>query len=232
MDDPTSQRSDEALEQRHQRQGDLVIKGFEILCRKWQPGPTFIKAGSLSVDEVNSQEALLDRLHSRLLPDLSLQLNALLRSLDSTKLRKEPESQLSRMLELQSEFDHNLSQIQYIVNVLCPGPLHASNRVDDQELKQFKSYRINDLEEKTNGIVFQMPYIFYQVQMQIQQMNLSTETEMFETDEAIHDIAIREGLDMIQSAIKCFGGSELDVVEDRWKWNIIRSICYSTRPPA
>ncbi|KAH9454924.1 hypothetical protein Pst134EA_022413 [Puccinia striiformis f. sp. tritici] len=196
------------------------------------------------VDELNFKEILYKRLHSCLLPRLRRQLTTLESLFDEDVLTKQPSLSLRRISEMQSEIDHNWSQIESAVNIVCPEPLSSTHRTDDQQLKQFKSYRLHHLRTRCHVILDQIRSIYYAACDHIERMELST-TEEFacKTDPnwtSTVDITTEETLDLITSAIYCTNGSELDAAEDRWKSPVQagmngvleRAMCVSKKYPS
>ncbi|POW07845.1 hypothetical protein PSHT_09786 [Puccinia striiformis] len=87
---------------RHRHLGDWIIQGFANLKRKCESAREFTQENAVPVDQVSSQskEVLYDQLHSYLLPLLKQQLATLSLLLDG--LRQEPESNLRRLVEIQT----------------------------------------------------------------------------------------------------------------------------------
>ncbi|KAI9624299.1 hypothetical protein KEM48_009041 [Puccinia striiformis f. sp. tritici PST-130] len=98
---------------------------------------------ALSTEKVDSNEALLNKLFSELLPLLARQLNTLSLLLNPEDIRRDPGSKLTRLSELQLAIDHSMTRVAYSMALICPRPLHTFDRVDDHKLERFKSFWLN-----------------------------------------------------------------------------------------
>ncbi|KAI7962559.1 hypothetical protein MJO28_000653 [Puccinia striiformis f. sp. tritici] len=147
---------------------DAVIEGFEALRIKHDSRlgdhrlasiasePAQEATSAMSLGAFNWRNVLYDRLHSCLLPLLRHQLITLSTLLEPEGLQSDPELKLKPILELQPELDQNIFQIKYALAIVCPEPLCASDQADDQQLDQFKSYRVSELNEHLKVILFKV----------------------------------------------------------------------------
>ncbi|KNF03401.1 hypothetical protein PSTG_03341 [Puccinia striiformis f. sp. tritici PST-78] len=182
MDDPT-----DSERQEWQQQGDLVIQKFEYLISKWdeddeEPLQTSPRNHPMSAELIQSKKALFQRLCKSLLPLLHTKIEHLKQSLDPTELRKAPESQLKLVLDIQSEVDRTMDQIDSAQEEICQGAC-SPTQSDDSDLKELKSYRLYVLKSSIKANL--MPLIcdgFDKYVGLIQQLNLSTETFQGEPD--------------------------------------------------
>ncbi|KAA1088746.1 hypothetical protein PGTUg99_025730 [Puccinia graminis f. sp. tritici] len=152
MDNSAPRTSEESRAQL-QYLGELVSQGFANLERKYRterPSTSTRESASrnFAVDGVNSKEILYDRLISTLLPRLKAQVNTISATLEPASMKKDPESSLRRVLEIQPELDHNITQIDTDLLQLCPESLSSCGKTDDQHLKQFKAYRLAELKDE------------------------------------------------------------------------------------
>ncbi|KAH9447408.1 hypothetical protein MJO28_015534 [Puccinia striiformis f. sp. tritici] len=165
---PTPSTTDGALgefELRFCQQGQLVIDEFERLRSKFsgmEPHPDQapievpILTHPIDTIRVDSYEGIL----TEWLSELGRQVGTLSRLIDPEDIRKDPGANLIRLLELQPALDHNLTRIADSIAFICPRPAHTSRRVDDQQLRQFKSYPLNELAECSWGIQLFMSFVF------------------------------------------------------------------------
>ena len=143
MEDPptdTSERSGPKLEEL----GELVVQGFVNLEREINSEQQFAHEATrtVPVDVEDSREVLYDRLNLTFLPLLKDQLATMPKLLAPASMMEKPESKLKRLMEIQSELDYNITQINSTFLVLCPQYTSAFVRTNDQHLKQFKAYRL------------------------------------------------------------------------------------------
>ncbi|KNF04773.1 hypothetical protein PSTG_02251 [Puccinia striiformis f. sp. tritici PST-78] len=216
----------EEIEERVRLQGQLVIDGFTKLMTKYdhrafvRPDQAAIQevTSTLSIDERNPNEALLDRLISYLLPLLARQLSTVPQLLDPKGLRKEPRARLQLIDQFQPELDHTMSQIASIMAFVSPQPLHSSDRADDQHLKRFKSFRTNDLNDNVSEIRNQVSSICRSACVHLEQLDLSL-VSIFMDDSypAVYQDLIAGTLDYIDFTIKCLDKSELNAAEKHWE---------------
>ncbi|KAI7946396.1 hypothetical protein MJO29_010923 [Puccinia striiformis f. sp. tritici] len=138
------------FELQHRRLGDIVIREFRRLAEKYEPwsGGRPINTPIeelLPIDLVNSKEGLMDWLKSCLLPGLKQHVTTILVLLDPSGLREEPTAKLMRILAQQSVYDRDMARMQSAINIICPQPMCDRGRVDDHQLKRFKSYSLEEL---------------------------------------------------------------------------------------
>ncbi|KAA1117884.1 hypothetical protein PGT21_026460 [Puccinia graminis f. sp. tritici] len=197
--------------------GDLVVQGFGNLKRKYSQLREARVAGT--VNRVNSREIHYNRLHSSLLPLLRQQIQTISILLEPQALWNEPESRLRQVLEIQPELDFNLSEIDSAALIVCPGSIHSTTQTDlnDQELKEFKTYRLIELDGMINFTIHNICSIFHDAPEKIEQMQLSTGQLFDEWDGDLvsaHEDSSRTAVEWIGYTIRHLKGSELDVVED------------------
>ncbi|KAH9447627.1 hypothetical protein MJO28_011136 [Puccinia striiformis f. sp. tritici] len=224
--DPTLPSLDK-FEERHRKQGDLVVEGFQNLLRKYDPEIARQRTGHISIGEIltigqiNSREGLMEWLHSGLLPLLKQQLTTVKLCLIPSALQTEPEAKLTLMLEVQSAIDQNLARMESAFAVICPRPLSASDRVDDHQLKQFKYYRLDDLAQKFYEVQNHTAGVFEKAYVHIQRMKLSTEQVACPPGGLDYiEYVEEEALGYIDSTIACLNGPEFDVAEDQWRYHV------------
>ncbi|EFP74960.1 hypothetical protein PGT21_026319 [Puccinia graminis f. sp. tritici] len=219
MDSQSSNTSDEAGLQIKQL-GDLVTQAFTNLKHKHESQRTTNREAALVNDQaVNSKGIHYDRLHSSLLPLLKEQLTTITTFLEPRALRREPEPRLGRVLELLPELDSRISQLDSAVRILCPERLFIENQRDDHDLKEFKRFRLIDLEESFHQLHRDICSFLNTASEHIQQMELSTVrlVVLDGPDDEVNDLqaASQQAFHSIDYMIKHFEGSELDVAEDR-----------------
>ncbi|KAH9458107.1 hypothetical protein MJO28_005169 [Puccinia striiformis f. sp. tritici] len=205
--EPPRNPSDDS-DARHRHLGDCLIRGFESLELKC--------TSTIHDDQINteSKEVLYDRLQSYLVPLLHDQLTTLSLLLDD--LWKEPESILKRIAELQPEIDHNVAQIKSAIQVVCPDALSSSDKANDQQLKQFKIYRLLELKKMLCDVIrLRIRSVFDAASEHIQLMELSTTNPFEDGREAYrYRVVIEDALDSVKLTINHLKGSEWDVAED------------------
>ncbi|KAA1076670.1 hypothetical protein PGT21_015252 [Puccinia graminis f. sp. tritici] len=233
MAQPAQKPSSSKLE--HQRlcwhYGDLVSYGFRRLRSKYHsrtaelPDLTYIEnaLAALSLDTVQTQEALANQLQSSLLPLLQGQIETLFQVLDPAGLRNQPRPKLSLVLQTQAELDDSLDQIKYLTATLCPDPATQPHRTDDHGLKRFKSCRLYRLKANVELVLpWRMCEIFEAADKLIQKMELSSapsipgSPEIESLDKSLH-VAVLGALDTIKKMANCLQASELVIAQDLWK---------------
>ncbi|KAA1114935.1 hypothetical protein PGT21_027625 [Puccinia graminis f. sp. tritici] len=158
MADSSSKTADKLEHQRIWEQGDLLIEGFRRLKTKYER-PTHLCHDPESIEEplsssridespLDVKEGLLNQLEFQSLPTLHRQITNLSHSLKPLGLLKQPESKFQVVSLIQSELEQTIDQINASIIVICPQPISAPNRVDDQHLNQFKSSRLQSLKAK------------------------------------------------------------------------------------
>ncbi|KAI9603583.1 hypothetical protein KEM48_000883 [Puccinia striiformis f. sp. tritici PST-130] len=221
----------EEIEDRFRQQGQSVIDGFKKLMARYdhtelvRPDQAAIQelTSTLSIYELNPNEALLYRLLSYLLPLLACQLFTVPQLLDPEGLRKDPGASLKLIAEFQHKLDHTMSQIASVMAFVAPAPLHSSDRTDDQHLKRFKSFRINDLDENISELRSRISTVCYVACDHLEQLNLSTVYEFMEDDgPAVYESCTAEAFNYIDYTINCIEKSELHAAEEHWEERGIR----------
>ncbi|POV95503.1 hypothetical protein PSTT_16215 [Puccinia striiformis] len=209
------------FELQHRRLGDIVIREFRRLAEKYEPwsGGRPINTPIeelLPIDLVNSKEGLMDWLQSCLLPVLKQHVTTILVLLDPSGLRAEPTAKLMRILAQQSVYDRDMARMQSAINIICPQPMCDRGRVDDHQLKRFKSYSLEELldnfQESQNHIVS----LFGDACKDLQQMKLCTDESTYATRGMGARSWKEHTFDFIDFTITCLTGSELNVIQNRW----------------
>ncbi|WAR52044.1 hypothetical protein PtB15_1B483 [Puccinia triticina] len=167
----------------------------------------------------------LPTLHSELLPLLREPITALCRSSNPAGFLQEPESQLKKILHIQSELEPIMDQIQSIMTTVCPEPISSANQTDDRDLKGLKSYRLHFLKTEFDRgwwrYICQIVGEFYE---EIQVFGLSSEgsTDRFNASSYRQNTGDPLALiqDSIDSAVERLKESEFDYVKNRWKADI------------
>ncbi|OAV88329.1 hypothetical protein PTTG_29070 [Puccinia triticina 1-1 BBBD Race 1] len=197
---------------------ESVIQGFEKLARKIQQMLNQHVTRTVPVDAVDSRETLHYRLQSALLPLLNDQLATLLTFLDHSSMKNEPESKLERILEIQPELEHNITQIHSDILVICPESLSNSSQTDDQLLKGFKVYMLLELKKKWHHVSGVLLHAFSRAADCIQDMELSTggSSDMSREFSPCR-YWILQAIDFIKLTSRYLNESELDIVEDSGK---------------
>ncbi|KNF03306.1 hypothetical protein PSTG_03574 [Puccinia striiformis f. sp. tritici PST-78] len=140
----------------------LVIQEFRRLSEKYGQ-PTNQDRDLLSPEETLSigptttlKEVLLSDLEHDLLPGLRLQLAKISYLLRPIGLRMDVNSNIKQLLEIQPEIERTIDQVKLHIVYLCPEGILSSepNRVDDQDLRQFKSYRLRSLRTQFSKATF------------------------------------------------------------------------------
>ncbi|WAQ93170.1 hypothetical protein PtA15_18A228 [Puccinia triticina] len=129
--DPANNLADYWQERSTREALDLVVEGFSRLISQSEvdrigidiiqeisSGGTF---SALSIHQINSQEDLLHRLHSHLLPLLNNQINTLSLLLIPSGLWKEPARTIKLILQTQTEFQDTIDQFKSIITTVCRG---------------------------------------------------------------------------------------------------------------
>ncbi|KAA1082070.1 hypothetical protein PGTUg99_012528 [Puccinia graminis f. sp. tritici] len=186
---------------------------------------------ALSIDQVNSNEPLLNRLHSELLPLLKEQLNTISLSLiPSTISSKEPDKKLLRLiLRTQSEIERTIYQIRSMITAVCPvcsGPISevsVTHRTDDQHLKAQKSFRLFRVQELFNqSVMFIMHPVFTQAQGLFHQLVTIPPNELKpESDRPSYRGELTFFISCASTAIdwtiRTINGPELEIAQEYWK---------------
>ncbi|POW14966.1 hypothetical protein PSTT_02470 [Puccinia striiformis] len=192
-------------------QGSLVIEVFKRLEFRYDPEwQTRHETNSASTTqeavEIESKEALYDRLHALL---------------DAEGLQREPVSKLKLLSKLASEIDRNMTQVISAVIVICPETLseaEAEAEADDHPLKQFKVYRLVELRKMMYEHVVTVGRVFYETHEHIQRLGLSTSSRWFDDEEgSAIEQATEEALYNIETFIEDLKRSDLDIADDAWK---------------
>ncbi|KAI7945337.1 hypothetical protein MJO29_011725 [Puccinia striiformis f. sp. tritici] len=226
MAEPASQPSD-GLEHEQPREPIVVaIEKFTILRgRTYHPqmhtdrGSLETALSDLSISENRCKELIMRTLEYQCLPTLQQQLATLERSLSPSGLQKDSESKLKPISQTQSELEENIIWTNVCISVLClEKTALAPDRGDDQHLKQFKSYRLHSLKTRYLEACLQMDQIFAKANELLEQLNLSPEESKSQTNTRFGgEHFVEEAVRVVQCAIECINGSELDVAQNSWK---------------
>ncbi|KAH9447414.1 hypothetical protein Pst134EA_029453 [Puccinia striiformis f. sp. tritici] len=185
---PTSEPVEE-FELRFCQLGQLVIDGFKRLQSKFWPSELdrnqatiYAPTSALPFHKIHldSNEALSDELLSELLPLLASQLETLSPLLNQGNICMDPGSNLMCLLKLQPPLDYNMTRVDYYMALISPRPLHTSERVDDQQLKKFKSCRLNRLSSDFRELELMIDIICDSACSQIEGWNLCLVNESSE----------------------------------------------------
>ncbi|OAV88324.1 hypothetical protein PTTG_29069 [Puccinia triticina 1-1 BBBD Race 1] len=205
--------------------GELVILGFENLSYKHDPQMTPTRERPwrriVVIEQDTSRESVCDRLQSKLLPLLKDHLRTVFELLEAICTEEEEESAISmkekqasnlrRLLEMQPELDHVLTLIDTEFHVLCPEPASASVQTDDQQLKQFKTYRLFDFKKHFLCTLDSICRFFlavcnYTARMAYHSWGATYDDSWFERKQDV--------LSQIEHTIKESKRSEMDVIEE------------------
>ncbi|POV95292.1 hypothetical protein PSTT_16324 [Puccinia striiformis] len=181
---------------------------------------------ALSTEKVDSNEALLNKLFSELLPLLARQLNTLSLLINPEDIRRDPGSKFTRLSELQLTIDHSMTRVAYSMALICPRPLHTFDRVDDHKLERFKSFWLNKLVESIGDMQFQVSVALNAACEHIEALNLCIVHEFMEDTvcefmegrgSPVYAGSIYIPSAFINSTIKLRSESELTVAIRLWK---------------
>ncbi|POW00761.1 hypothetical protein PSTT_12940 [Puccinia striiformis] len=205
MAESTSQTSDGSENQQLQNQIEAVIGN----------------PSNISMEETSFKERLMLALGCHYLPTLQRQLTTLLRSLDPSGLPKEAESRLKIVSECQADLEQSISAINIAIAVICPEPTSGPHRVDDQDRQRFKSYRLRSLKSKYLAATRKMSDYFVKANDLLADLKLSPEEFSRRTDTTLEDSNLmKNAARLIGAATETINGSELDLVQDHWKYNV------------
>ncbi|KAI9603534.1 hypothetical protein KEM48_000948 [Puccinia striiformis f. sp. tritici PST-130] len=228
---------------------DPVLVGFTRLIKKYEwtyEQDDIDKAlyGLSIKNEVRSPEVLLNRMHSTLLPLLNKQIKTLSPSANPSDLWKQPQDKRTLILRTQTELENTIDKIKSIITSICPadiGPMMSPpDRMDDQDLKGLKSYRLHRLKPKFNEeVLYQINQVFTRAHELFQQSILPPRSLEFFRQSILEQHDVRpDTLDnrknltkdvnlastMIESTIKLFEWSELDCAQENWPSNYLSSM--------
>lgn len=210
-----------------QQQSDLVLDSFRNLfakCDTLTDGPQC--AGPKSIRDaayIDQLKLTTSRLDSDLLPLLGDQLSAISRMLDPSDLRKEPISELKRILAIQVQLDHTMDQIISALETL-PEQDIVPNQTTDQHDKALKYYRLNGLDQCIRQeLLMEMAGLFSSSILLVRRLGFSASSEEMTASETV----ARAGKDVIsaqirsesslESAITWLRGSEWETVLVGWQ---------------
>ncbi|KNE92127.1 hypothetical protein PSTG_14460 [Puccinia striiformis f. sp. tritici PST-78] len=167
---------------------------------------------------IDSREALSDELLSEVFPLLASQLATLSLLLNQESIRQHPGSNLMRLSELQPALDYSMTRVGDSMAHISPLPLNTSERVDDQQLKQFKSYRLNKLASKSTDLQYHIYIAFASASAHLAALNLCRGSRT--RDRRFLDVymsLIRGASVDIDSMIQLLSGSELVAAKGYWE---------------
>ncbi|KAA1105976.1 hypothetical protein PGT21_025421 [Puccinia graminis f. sp. tritici] len=227
MADSSSKTADELEHQRIWEQGDLLIEGFRRLKTKYER-PTHLRHDPESIEEPLSssridesplevKDGLLNQLESQSLPTLHRQITNLSHSLKPLGLLNQPEAKFQIVSLIQSELEQTIDQIKTSIIVICPQPICAPNRIDDQHLKQFKSSRLQSLKAKFRETSQNICLVFRSAYELLEQMKHSPdELSRLNYTHFPGDWLVNEVFESLEWTIECIRGSELGIAQRDW----------------
>ncbi|KAH9456936.1 hypothetical protein Pst134EA_020844 [Puccinia striiformis f. sp. tritici] len=116
-----------------------------------------------------------------------------------------------------------MDQVQSVFAVICPEHLiSAPQRVDDHQPRQFKAHRLNELVKRIDQVKGDIATLLHRSYSQLHRMKLSTGVSPYRRyDRGYSERWDEEVLDNINSTIICSKGSESDLAEDRWRYQVL-----------
>ncbi|KAA1101100.1 hypothetical protein PGT21_007003 [Puccinia graminis f. sp. tritici] len=183
----------------------------------WEVSPTVPDDGVM-----DSRDILYDQLHSTLLPLLKDHIITLSTLLDPMSMQEESELKLRRVLEIQPEFDGNITQIRSAVDAICPQYLSTMSQTDDQELKQFKVYRLLEIEKQVCVTLDEVYHSFKAISSYMKRMKLLAGGSVNNLDVMWYLHWTERAVAAIGLTIRLLKGSELDVVNECAKDTVFR----------
>ncbi|KAI9628842.1 hypothetical protein H4Q26_018413 [Puccinia striiformis f. sp. tritici PST-130] len=97
-----------------------------------------------------------------------------------------------------------------------------SIRVDDHQPRQFKAHRLNELVKRIDQVKGDIATLLHRSYSQLHRMKLSTGVSPYRRyDRGYSERWDEEVLDNINSTIICSKGSESDLAEDRWRYQVL-----------
>ncbi|KNZ50904.1 hypothetical protein VP01_4184g1 [Puccinia sorghi] len=210
------------LDQEYLRAAETMSRVFTNLVHKHE---TEEAPEILAIGEFSAKKYLWELLLSRVLPRLGQQIRLLTQSLHPDKLRNDPVSQLTRILDVEPALDYTLVQIFSAVAFICPDRIDIPPPTDDQHQREFKFYRLSDLKNNVNYLRVNVVSCFlHQACAIVQELDLS-KTKASGQDKQQRRLVKsylvladdeRAALNSIQATLKWLSASELDIVQDWW----------------
>ncbi|POW07213.1 hypothetical protein PSTT_08408 [Puccinia striiformis] len=205
---------DQSERRKHQQQGDIVVRGFESLIHKIKVTIYDEYPSSRAVQEiprvvgVDLKKDLINRLNSTLIPLLRKQIISLEDPLDPVDLLKEPGSQFKIILDIQSDLNETIGEIQ---SALYDTTRHTASG---------------------GGVWSQARKVFQESCEMLEKLQLSTEqgdsSEMTVPTHRHYLLCfIACTCNQIATALGWTKGSELDLIQIYWTfplWNIDSSL--------
>ncbi|KAI9629122.1 hypothetical protein H4Q26_018314 [Puccinia striiformis f. sp. tritici PST-130] len=199
--DPTLPSLDK-FEERHRKQGDLVVEGFQNLLRKYDPEIARQRTGHISIGEIltigqiNSREGLMEWLHSGLLPLLKT----------TTHHRQVMPNPIRPTDRARSQtYPHAGGPVSNRSELGSNGVCFCCHLPEALICLRPKSYR----------------WRVREAYVHIQRMKLSTEQVACPPGGLDYiEYVEEEALGYIDSTIACLNGPEFDVAEDQWRYHV------------
>ncbi|KAH9465211.1 hypothetical protein MJO28_007000 [Puccinia striiformis f. sp. tritici] len=230
---------DQSERRKHQQQGDIVVRGFESLIHKIKVTIYDEYPSSRAVQEiprvvgVDLKKDLINRLNSTLIPLLRKQIISLEDPLDPVDLLKEPGSQFKIILDIQSDLNETIGEIQSALYDVCGEPVYSlSAKKSDQHLQELKLFRLRGIRASGGGVWSQARKVFQESCEMLEKLQLSTEqgdsSEMTVPTHRHYLLCfIACTCNQIATALGWTKGSELDLIQIYWTfplWNIDSSL--------
>ncbi|KAH9448716.1 hypothetical protein MJO28_015172 [Puccinia striiformis f. sp. tritici] len=132
-------------------------------------------------------------------------------------------SNIKRLVEIQPAIERTIDQIKLHILHLCPEGILSSepNRVDDQDLRQFKSYRLCSLRTQFSEAYRVIFLIFGEAHMVHDNLRFYPRPSQHPPSFS-GDFLIDRTSDFIERTIECIKGSELDIAQCSWKRELKR----------
>ncbi|KAA1085524.1 hypothetical protein PGT21_009903 [Puccinia graminis f. sp. tritici] len=200
------------------QQGGVVYRQFSGLMDKCRAEPMSIQE-SASIDRVESKKDFLNQLHSTLLPLLQQHIIKLASEFKLDMLWGDRDAKFKTLLENQSELNHILDQINYAKYSICPAKSEPDASTCDQNLKEFKTYRISILREKLNSLLSQLELTFQFCRYLLEELPTS-EYSMYCSDVFFLKRCFASGTseccNTIDSTIRWMNRSDFYLIRDQW----------------
>ncbi|KAH9457074.1 hypothetical protein Pst134EA_020972 [Puccinia striiformis f. sp. tritici] len=209
------------------RLGDLAIQGFRRLSEKYREPTGQGRNANVSESEtlpiaetITSKEKRLEDLQFHLLPALHLQFADLWNSLGPSCLQVVDMLKLKRLLEIQDHIEQTIDEIRSHVDIICPESTTYTTP-NDQDLKQFKSFRLCILRaqfpEAFPFIIILFCDAYRLLESLIIDSEASENSPHFSKDFLIEQISY-----CIDWTIVCIKGSESDIAQCFWRHYLTR----------
>ncbi|KAA1092705.1 hypothetical protein PGT21_011759 [Puccinia graminis f. sp. tritici] len=206
--------------QQLRHQADLAIQGFRRLLEDVESRPTSSPRDRSIIHPLCSKKELLTELGSSLLPLLKQQVASLTQALeDPDMLRQDPGPTLELILEIQPKLAQNWDQIIRTMNHIMPLEGPQPDPAIDQNLKEFKPYRLRNLATSIRGdLKMQLQYFLSSSRLVIEEIELTRDhratsigCDSYELDNSI------------DSALEWSKVSELDLLNGCWEGALLQT---------